>query len=173
MRSTVKIVILYYLEKPCVWIRHGSASDRKLQKALHGIDVETRGHWGHVPPRFCNKQRSARSIFRKCPFFLKEKVPSMCRAPKFEMLPPSQLRSMIEKLQRFKSINYFTQKSPFLSEKAELKCSQLLSHSQTPKERPIDPFKGSHIRILNFPEQRSTQSNLWLQGVGRAEKPTF
>ena len=51
---------------------------------LLGIDVGTGGHWGHAPPRFCNEQRSALFIFRKCPFFLKEKVPSKCRAP-----PPS------------------------------------------------------------------------------------
>ena len=45
------------------------------------IDVGTGGHWGHVPPRFCNKQRSALLIFRKSPLFLKKKVPSKCRAP--------------------------------------------------------------------------------------------
>ena len=36
------------------------------------IDEGTRGHWGYVPPRFCNKQRSALFIVRKCPLFLKE-----------------------------------------------------------------------------------------------------
>ena len=55
------------------------------------IDVGARGHWGTCPPRFCNKQRSALSIFRKCPVFRNEKVPSKRRAPppNFEMLPTS------------------------------------------------------------------------------------
>ena len=47
------------------------------------------GDWGHVPPRFCSKQRSALYVLRKCPFFLKEKVPLKRRAPKFEMLSTS------------------------------------------------------------------------------------
>ena len=50
------------------------------------IDLGARGHWGHVPPRFCNEQRITLFIFRKCPHFLKENGPSKCRAPKFEML---------------------------------------------------------------------------------------
>ena len=37
------------------------------------------GTGGSAPPRFCNKQRSVLFIFRKCPFFLKEKVPSKHR----------------------------------------------------------------------------------------------
>ena len=45
------------------------------------IDIGTGGHWEHVPPKFCNKQRSAHFIFRKCPLFHKEKLPSKCRAP--------------------------------------------------------------------------------------------
>eukprot|EP00112_Aurelia_sp_Birch-Aquarium-sp1_P013318 Seg282.14 transcript_id=Seg282.14/GoldUCD/mRNA.D3Y31 product="hypothetical protein" protein_id=Seg282.14/GoldUCD/D3Y31 len=45
-------------------------------------DVGTGGHWGHVPPpRFCNKQRSALFIFRKCPFRVMKKVPLKCGAP--------------------------------------------------------------------------------------------
>ena len=34
-----------------------------------------------TPPRFCNEQRSALFISRKCPLSLKKKVPSECRAP--------------------------------------------------------------------------------------------
>ena len=30
-------------------------------------------HWGHVPPRFCDKRRNAPFIFRKCPLLLREK----------------------------------------------------------------------------------------------------
>ena len=37
------------------------------------IDVGTGGHWGHVPPRLCNKQRSALFLFRKFRLLLKEK----------------------------------------------------------------------------------------------------
>ena len=39
------------------------------------------GTGGTCPPRFCNKQRSALFISRKCLLFIKEKVPSKCRAP--------------------------------------------------------------------------------------------
>ena len=37
------------------------------------IDEGAGGTLGHVPPRFCNKQRSALFIFRKCSFFVKER----------------------------------------------------------------------------------------------------
>ena len=47
------------------------------------IDVGTAGYWGHVPPRFCNKQRSALFIFRKCPIFLKEKSALEVSCPQF------------------------------------------------------------------------------------------
>ena len=45
------------------------------------IDVGTGGHWGHVLPKFWNKQRSALFIFRNCPLFLRKKVPPRCCAP--------------------------------------------------------------------------------------------
>ena len=42
------------------------------------------------PQRFCNKQRSAIFIFRKCTLFLKEKSAlKVSCTPKFEMLPKS------------------------------------------------------------------------------------
>ena len=72
------------------------ARDRKQRAAFDGfhcklpfIDLGTGGHRGHMPPRFGSKQRNALVIFRKCPLFLREKEPSKCRAPKFEMLPTS------------------------------------------------------------------------------------
>ena len=43
-----------------------------------------------APPRFCNKQRSALFVFRKCPLFLKEKSVLEVPCPsKVEMLPTS------------------------------------------------------------------------------------
>ena len=42
------------------------------------------GHWGHVPPRFCNKQRSFLFLFRKCPLFLKERYPRSVVPPSFK-----------------------------------------------------------------------------------------
>ena len=46
----------------------------KRQKSYEtkGRDVGTGEHWGYVPPRFCNKQRSALFIYRKCPLYLKD-----------------------------------------------------------------------------------------------------
>ena len=43
----------------------------------HDMDASTweaggGGHWGLVPLRFCNKQGSGLSIFRKCSLLLKE-----------------------------------------------------------------------------------------------------
>ena len=46
------------------------------------IDVGTGGTGSTCPPRFCNKQRSALFIFRKCPFFLGKKCPQ-------NVMPPS------------------------------------------------------------------------------------
>ena len=42
----------------------------RMQSYLH--KRRNRGHWGHVPPRFCNKQRCALFLFRECPLFVKE-----------------------------------------------------------------------------------------------------
>ena len=56
------------------------------------IDVGTArggGHWGHVPPRFCNKQRTALFTLKNAPFFLRKKCPRSVVLPKFEMLPTS------------------------------------------------------------------------------------
>ena len=53
------------------------------------VDVGTGEHWGHVPhPTFCSKQRTVLFILRKRHLFLKEKVPSKRRTPKFEMIRP-------------------------------------------------------------------------------------
>ena len=48
-----------------------------------------RGHWGHVPPRFCNKQRSALFNLENAPFFLRKSALEAPWPPKFEMLPTS------------------------------------------------------------------------------------
>ena len=45
-----------------------------VQFIVRAIDVGTgKGALGHLPPRFCSKQRRALSIPRKCHHFLKEK----------------------------------------------------------------------------------------------------
>ena len=55
---------------------HGPEGNLKLlfpYKLL--IEVGTRGHRGHVPPRFCNKQRSVFFILENAPFFVRKKCP--------------------------------------------------------------------------------------------------
>ena len=47
------------------------------------IDVGTGGHWGHVPPRFCNKQRSALFTLKNAPFFLRKSALEVSCPPSF------------------------------------------------------------------------------------------
>ena len=54
--------------------------EQRFQKSPFSI-VEPGVLGARVPPRFSNKQRSAIFIFRKCPLFLKNKMPSKCSIP--------------------------------------------------------------------------------------------
>ena len=50
-------------------------------------DVGTGEHWGHVPQDFAVNKEVPFLFLENASFFLRNKVPSKCRAPKFEMLP--------------------------------------------------------------------------------------
>ena len=51
------------------------------------IEVGTRGHWGHVPPKDFAINKEVQFLWQKMPPFSYGKMSLKCRAPKFEMLP--------------------------------------------------------------------------------------
>ena len=53
------------------------------------IDVGTRGHWGHVPPRFAITQEVPFLFLENASFSFRKKCPQSVVAPKFEMHPTS------------------------------------------------------------------------------------
>ena len=53
------------------------------------IDIRTGGTLGHMPPRFCNKQRSAHFVLRQCPLSLRKNVP--LKHPALHILDASYL----------------------------------------------------------------------------------
>ena len=51
------------------------------------IGVGTSGYWGHVSSQDFAINKGVPFLFLENDPFLQEKVPSKCRAPKFQMLP--------------------------------------------------------------------------------------
>ena len=61
-----------------------------LNKLPQSRNVGTGGTGGTCPPKILQKTKNCPFPFlENTPFFLRKKVPSKCRAPKFEMLPTS------------------------------------------------------------------------------------
>ena len=71
-----------------------ATSCNPCQNPCHKHKCRNRGHWGHMPPRLCNKQRSALFTLKNGPFFLRKKCPQSVGAPKIEMLATSLVTNL-------------------------------------------------------------------------------
>ena len=63
-----------------------------------------------MPPRFCNKQRSALLILEIAPFFLRKSALEVPCPSKFEMLPTSLGERKCSMIEIFKSFETFCNK---------------------------------------------------------------
>ena len=145
------------------------------------------GHWGHVPPRFCKKQRSVLFIFRKCPCFFKEKVPSKCRVHIVPAATPATAEStsvlamrwpggLGPGAQRKKWPNLTTLSSPNQSDKKRFLSSKMKIEEVKSTTKTQRIASHSHVKGLGLNEDGAAHaigSGLVGQENGREVKRIF